>query len=134
MGISRILTVCAVASLLAGCSSVIDPSKNTVEPFSGVVPVGGMFTKSGISWSKQGEVEVTMTSVTPTPTNGPLGMYIGQSDSSGNCFQLAGYVAQAIVNRTVQFGVLQKGTYCIAVYDPGALTVAANVAGNFSHP
>jgi hypothetical protein len=134
MGIRRILTICAVATLLAGCSSVIDPSKNTVEPFSGVVPVGGAYTKTGISWSKQGEVEVTMTSVTPTPTNGPLGMYIGQSDSSGNCFQLQGYVSQAIVNRTVQFGVLQKGTYCLGVYDPGALTVAANVAGTFSHP
>jgi hypothetical protein len=133
MGIRRILTVCAVVSLLAGCSSVIDPSKNTVESFSGVVPVGGTLIKN-YSWSNQGEIEVTMTSVTPMPTNGPLAMYIGQSDSSGNCFQLSGYVSQAIVNRTVQFGVLQKGNYCLGVYDPGVLTVAANVAGNFSHP
>jgi hypothetical protein len=133
MGIRRILTVCALAVLLPGCSGVIDPSKNTVEPFSGVVPVGGAFTQ-GFSWGKNGEVEVTMTSVTPTPTNGPLAMYIGQSDSSGNCFQLAGYLSQAIVNRPVQFGVLNKGSYCLGVYDPGVLTVAANVAGNFSHP
>ena len=123
----------SVASLLSGCSGVIDPSKNQVEPFSGVVTVGGAFIKD-YSWSKQGEVEVTMTSVTPTPTNGPLVMYLGQADSAGNCFQLAGYAAQAVVNRTVQFGLLQKGSYCLGVYDPGVLTVPANVAGTFSHP
>ena len=133
MAFRRILTVFALAAGLAGCSGVLDPSKNQVEQFSGVVPVGGVLTKS-FSWGKQGEIEVTMTSVTPTPTNGPLAMYLGQSDSSGNCFQLAGYLSQAIVNRTVQFGVVQKGSYCLAVYDPGVLTVSANVAGNFSHP
>jgi hypothetical protein len=127
------LTVCTLAAGLAGCSGVIDPSKNTVEQFSGQVLVGGTLVKQ-FSWSKQGEIEVTMTSVTPTPANGPLAMYLGQPDSSGNCFQLAGYLSQAIVNRTVQFGVVQKGSYCLAVYDPGVLTVAANVAGNFSHP
>jgi hypothetical protein len=133
MGFRRFLTVCALTGLLTGCSGVIDPSKNQVEPFSGVVPVGGALIKP-YSWSKNGEVEVTMTSVTPTPTNGPLNMYIGQEDSAGNCFQLSGYLSQAIVNRTVQFGVLNKGNYCLGVYDPGVLTVAVNVAGNFSHP
>jgi hypothetical protein len=133
MGIPRILTVCAVASLLAGCSGVIDPSKNQVEQFSGVVTVGGTLTKN-FSWSNNGEVQTTMTSVTPTPTNGPLNMYVGIPDSSGNCSPLNGYLAQAIVNRTVQWGVLNKGNYCLGVYDPGVLTVAANVAGNFSHP
>jgi hypothetical protein len=133
MGIRRILTVAAVASLLAGCSSVIDPSKNQVEQFSGVVPVGGTLTKN-FSWSNNGEVQTTMTSVTPTPTNGPLNMYVGLVDSGGNCSPLNGYLAQAIVNRTVQWGVLNKGNYCLGIYDPGVLTVAANVAGNFSHP
>jgi len=133
MGLPRILTVCALACLLTSCSSVIDPSKNQVEPFSGVVAVGGALIKP-VSWGKQGEVEVTITSVTPTPANGPLAMYLGQQDNAGNCFQLAGYLSQAIVNRPVQFGVLQKGNYCVGVYDPGALTVAANVAGNISHP
>ena len=133
MGFRRILTVCTLAAGLAGCSGVIDPSKNTVEPFSGVVPVGGTFIKT-FSWGKQGEVETTMTSVTPTPANGPLNMFIGVTDNAGNCGALSGYLAQAIVNRPVQWGVLQKGNYCLGVFDPGVLTVAANVAGNFSHP
>jgi len=133
MGIRRVLTVCALAVVLPACSGVIDPSKNQVEQFSGIVPVGGTLTKN-FSWSNNGEVETTMTSVTPTPTNGPLNMYVGLVDSGGNCNALSGYVAQAIVNRTAQWGVLNKGNYCLGVYDPGVLTVAANVTGNFSHP
>jgi hypothetical protein len=133
MGFRRFLTVCALTLLLPGCSGVIDPSKNQVENFSGVVTVGGVFTKT-YSWSKNGEIEVGMTSVTPTPTNGPLAMYVGQPDGAGNCLQLGYGPTQAIVNRPVQFGVLNKGTYCLAVYDPGALTVSANISGTFSHP
>ena len=122
-----------VAALLTGCGGVIDPSKNTVENFSGTLGVGGTVTFS-YNWSKQGEIEVTMTSVTPTPTNGPIAMFIGQRDNSGTCFQLIGYSTAAIVNRKAQFGVLDKGNYCLGVYDPGVLTVPVNFAGTFSHP
>jgi len=133
MGFRRILLAVSVTALLSGCSSVIDPSKNQVENFSGVVPVGGQKIFF-FSWGKQGEIEVTMTSVSPTPTNGPLAMFIGLADNAQNCGALSGYAAQAIVNRKVQFGVLDKGSYCLGVYDPGALTVSANIAGTFSHP
>ena len=60
-------------------------------------------------------------------------MQIGQV-SSGTCFILQGYTQQAIVNRKVQFGVLNKGTYCLDIFDPGVLTVPVNFAGTFSHP
>jgi hypothetical protein len=133
MGFPRILTVWASVAFLTSCSGVLDPSKNQSTPISGQVVVGGALITSA-SWSKQGEIEATLTSVTPTPANGPLAMYLG-ADSGGNCLQIAGYGPfPAIVNRTVQFGVVQKGNYCLGVYDPGVLTVAVNVAGNFSHP
>jgi hypothetical protein len=134
MGFRRILTAVAFACLLPGCSGVIDPSKNKVEPFSGTLAVGGSVTFP-YSWDKNGEIEVTMTSVTPTPTNGPIAMYIGQQDNT-NCFQLQGYAAQAIVNRKVQFGVLNKGSYCLGIFDPapGVLTAPVSFAGTFSHP
>ena len=114
---------------------MLDPSKNTMEPISGTVPVGQakiFFT----SWNKNGEIEATLTSVTPTPTNGPLALYIGQPDTgNANCFQLAGYPpTPAIVNRPVQFGVLNKGSWCLAIYDPGVLTVPVSFTGTFSHP
>ena len=122
------------AALLVGCSGPIDPSKNQTENFDGDLTVGGVFARS-FSWSKNGEVETTVTSVNPTPTNGPVAMYIGIPDAAGNCLQLAGYFPQqAIVNRTVPFGVLNKGTYCLAVYDPGVLTRSTHVTGTFSHP
>jgi hypothetical protein len=133
MGFRRILTAVFCASLLSACSGVIDPSKNKVENFSGTLGVAGGAVFP-YSWDKNGEIEVTMTSVTPTPTNGPIAMYLGQEDNSNNCFQLAGYSAQAIVNRKVQFGVLNKGKYCLGIFDPGVLTVPVNFSGTFSHP
>jgi hypothetical protein len=129
----RFLTAVACASLLSSCSGVIDPSKNTVENFEGDIAVGSAKIFD-YSWDRNGEIEVTITSVTPTPTNGPIAMYIGQADNAGNCFQLAGYATQAIVNRKVQFGVLNKGSYCLGVYDPGVLTVSVHFKGTFSHP
>ena len=127
------LTAVSCACLLTGCSGVIDPSKNKVENFSGTLAVGAG-VNFPYSWDKNGEIEVLMTSVTPTPTNGPIAMYIGQSDGGGQCFQLAGYAAQAIVNRKVQFGILNKGSYCLGIFDPGVLTVPVNFSGTFSHP
>jgi hypothetical protein len=132
MGWGRFALVLVVGAVLSSCGGVIDPSKNTVENFEGDLAVGGAKIFN-YSWSKNGEVEVTMTAVTPTPPL-PIAMYIGQSDSAGNCFQLAGYASQAIVNRTVQFGVLNKGSYCLGIYDPGVLKGAAHFTGTFSHP
>jgi hypothetical protein len=129
----RILTAVVCAGFLSGCSGVIDPSKNQVETFTGNLGVGGGAVFA-YSWGKNGEIEVTMTSVTPTPANGPLAMYLGQEDNAGNCFQLAGYSSTAIVNRKVQFGVLNKGNYCLGIYDPGVLTAPVNFSGTFSHP
>jgi hypothetical protein len=128
----RLSIAVALALCLTGCSGVIDPAKNTVEKFSGTLGAAG-HVYFNYSWSKNGEIEVTMTSVTPTPTNGPIWMQIGQIDK-GTCFLLQGYTQQAIVNRTVQFGILNSGTYCLDVFDPGVLTVPVNFAGNFSHP
>ena len=127
------MVACAVSP--AGCGGIIDPSKNTVETFSGTLAVGSSFTSPFYSFSKNGEVEVTMTSVTPTPTNGSISMALGQV-VSGSC-QLLGvfYTAPGVVNRKNQFGVLNKGTYCIVVFDPGGvLTVPVNFSGTISHP
>jgi hypothetical protein len=123
-----------VAALLTGCGGVSSPSKNKVEDFSGTLGVAGTVFFN-YSWDKRGEIEVTMKSVTPTPTNPPIWIFVGQRDNSGNCFQLLGYSAAAIVNRPIPFGELDKGNYCLGVYDPGgALTVPVNFAGTFSHP
>jgi hypothetical protein len=128
----RLSLAAGVALVLSACGGIIDPAKNTIETFSGTLQVGGTNTFN-YSLGKTGEVEVTLTSTTPSPPS-PIWVELGQI-SSGTCFQLgAGYVAQGIVNRKVQFGVLNKGSYCLLVVDPGVLTVPVAFVGSFSHP
>jgi hypothetical protein len=128
----RLSLVFGLAVIVSSCGGIIDPAKNTIEQFSGSLSVGGSSSFT-FSWGKNGEIEVTITMVSPTPANGPIWIQLGQV-TSGSCALLAGYSAQGIVNRKVQFGVLNKGTYCLLFYDPGVLTVPVNFAGNFSHP
>jgi hypothetical protein len=133
MGFRRLSAACVLAVCASACSGIIDPAKNTVENFSGTLPVASSIVLPPYTLSKSGEVEVTMTSVAPAPANGTLQFQLGQI-VSGSCTLLQGYLAQAVVNRKVQYGVLNKGTYCLVVFDPGVLTVPANFAGTFSHP
>lgn len=128
----RPLTVAALlASLLAVACGITTPSDNTVDPVSGTIPVGGSDTHS-YTFKRNGEVEVRITSVTPTPS-ASLGMGLGQT-ANGVCTLLAGYVSALVVNRTAQFGYLNKGDYCLIVYDTGVLTVPTNYSGTVSHP
>ena len=121
-----------MAVLVASCGGIIDPSKNTVDPFSGTLQIGAT-NFSTHSVGKNGEVEVTITSVVPSPPNGSLAIALGQVVGQ-NCTPLAGYVASGVVNRKVQFGFVNKGSYCLLVYDPGVLTVPVAYSGTFSHP
>ena len=62
-------------------------------------------------------------------------MYARAAGQRRQLLPASGYgPTQAIVNRKVQFGVLNKGSYCLVVYDPGVLTVPVNISGTFSHP
>ena len=129
----RLFIALSLSAMASACGGIIDPAKNKVETFSGTLQVGGSSTFN-YSWDKNGEIEVTITSVSPTPANGSIVFALGQIQN-GTCFQLQGYAAPGIVNRKVQFGVLNKGSYCLVVYDPGGvLTVPVAFTGNFSHP
>jgi hypothetical protein len=134
MGLRRFSVALGLAASVAACGGIIDPAKNTIEPFSGTLQVGGTNSNHNYTLGKNGEVEVTVTSVVPTPTNGSIALGLGQV-LSGSCSLLGqAYISVGVVNRKVQFGVLNKGTYCLVVFDPGVLTVPVNYAGNFSHP
>ena len=130
----RRFSLAAGVALIGAACGVSGPSGNTVETFSGTLQVGGSNTHSGYTVSKNGEVEVTMTSVTPTPFGGPIAMGLGQV-LSGGCQPLGqAYLTTAIVNKKASFGLLNKGTYCLVVFDPGVLIAPLSYAGNFSHP
>jgi hypothetical protein len=132
MRFPHLLLALFVAALGTVSCSLNTPSNNTVEPMSGVIPVGGVATNN-YSFNKSGEIEVTVDTLTPSPS-ASLGMALGQV-VSGTCQLLgAGYVASVAVNRTIEFGYWNKGDYCIQLYDTGVLTVDTSYTGRFSHP
>lgn len=128
----RVVLALGLAVLAAACGGIIDPSKNTVESLSGTLQPGGT-TARNFEVGQNGEVEVTITSVSPAPQNGSIGVGLGQV-SGASCVPLSGYVASGVPNRKIQWGFINKGTYCVLVFDPGVLTVAVNFTGTVSHP
>lgn len=132
MSVRRYLTGLAVVVMSASCGGIIDPSKNTVENFADTLPVGGTVART-YAWDRNGEIEVTITSLSPSPGAGGIGVAIGQVTGS-SCPLLQGYATTTVVNRKVPFGLLNKGSYCLVIFDPGTLTVPVAYAGTFSHP
>ena len=121
-----------VAALLAGgCSGITDPSKNTVESFSGTVTVLGAATTHNFSVGKNGEVSVRLTSITPNSAS-LLGTAIGQQ-FSGGCTTVAVNNFTGL-NKDTFAGPIQKGAWCVQVFDSGTLSAAQNYTIQVSHP
>jgi hypothetical protein len=115
---------------MAACG-VNSPSKNTKENFSGTLQPLSQ-SDHHYTFSKQGELEITITSVTPTPPSGQLGLMVGAS-VNGVCVPVLGTVA-VVVNNPRAFGLVNKGPACIAIFDTGAIRVATQYAGTISYP
>lgn len=123
--------VAIVVVLMTTACGISTPSNNTKDTISGTIPVGGSDSHD-FTVNKNGEVEVTVTSLTPSPS-ASLGMGLGQP-TSGTCGLIQGYVAALVANRTAPFGYLNKGNYCLLVYDTGILTTATAYSATISHP
>lgn len=125
----------AIPLLLAGILSVAcqlsTPSNNKIDEISGTIPVNGSEFKE-FDITKNGELLVTITSLTPTPS-ASLGLAVG-TPNTGSCVQLGGYLSPLVANREVQFGYFNKGRYCVLLYDTGILTVPTEYRGRISHP
>ncbi len=128
----RVLCIIALlaAPLVAACG-ISTPSDNTIENVSGTIPIGGSDFHV-YSFKKNGEVEARITTISPSPS-ASLGIGIGQIVSSA-CAPLPGYVAPLVANRAVNFPYLNKGDYCLLVYDTGVLTAETTYSGTISHP
>lgn len=124
----------AVAVILAtvSCGGLNSPEKNTKANFSGTVQPLGQSDHS-YTFTKRGELEVTITSVTPTPPSGQLVLGVG-AISNGICYPFSAYVVAIVVNSPRAFGLVEKGPACITVYDNGAIRAATQYSGNISHP
>ena len=124
-------TMLAVACLtLAGCGGITDPSKNTVENFSGTLAVGGSAVHQFSS--DKGEISVKMTALAPT-SSATVGLIWTQAGSDGSC---GGVLQQAFatLNLPAISGVIIEGRYCILIQDIGAFPVPQTYTIAVSHP
>jgi hypothetical protein len=126
-----ILSVSLAALFLTGCGGLTDPSKNQVTPFSDVVPNDGQGPVHLFSASKTGELSVRLTALSPTPS-AVVGVIYGQP-SGGACGYLTSNDFVGLNRDVLQFQI-QKGNYCIQVYDSGYLAVSQNYTIQVSHP
>jgi hypothetical protein len=123
-------TLILAGLITISCGGVVDPSKNTVEPFMGTVSPGGAPWFKTVMVNNGGEYSIKITALSPTPTAVlGVGWYQG-----ANC-EIALLSNYATLNQTALSGAIyQKGAYCVAVSDIGTLTVAQNFTITVSHP
>ena len=124
-------TMLAVAGLtIGGCGGITDPSKNTVESFSGTIGVGGSALHQFSS--SKGEISVKLTALAPT-SGASVFLIWTQAASDGSC---AGILQQnvATLNLPAISGVIISGRYCIIIQDIGAFTVPQTYTVAVSHP
>jgi hypothetical protein len=147
MTMSRLIRSAAIAAALClagtGCSSTTAPSETnshiaelvfSLQTYAGTLDVGGSGFYS-IVVSQEGPVSLTLAAV-QTPGGGalttPLGIGIGvpsgttckRSTSQSAAPSLAAQLTTTLI----------PGTYCVAVYDAGALTSAVNFAMRIRYP
>ena len=126
------LMVCCAAALVASACGISSPSDNASQNFSDTLKVMGINTHQ-FSSGGTGEFSVKITSVSPDNTI-LLGLTFGQM-SGANCVQFQGFNVVSRVNApTTLSGPINKGAYCVTVYDPGTLTQPENYTIAVSHP
>jgi hypothetical protein len=121
---------------LAACNSVVDPSKNVVEaPRMGLIQkgTGNSGPLEVFSTSKNGEVSITVTAMTPSiPSNLYFAVSYGQY-VSGQC--LTNSVNQfAVVGSPAISGSIFSGSYCFFIQDEGLFTTDETYTVSISHP
>ena len=132
----RLLLVVAVTFGAVSCGSVTAPSDNVTDTFSGTLEPRGLRIHP-FSVSNSGEVEVKITSLTPN-ANVFLGTVVGQPQSDGACgfSPLLSPNEFSTVNIASVVGPIQKGNWCVAIYDPlpGRLAAATSYTLQVKHP
>jgi hypothetical protein len=132
----RFSAACALAvagALSLSCGGIVDPSKNTVEPFSGTVPVGSS-TAHQFSASKTGEIAIKVVTLSPV-SSAVIGVAWVQATSDGSCtpniLQNNGFATAGL---TAISGQIISGKYCVVMYDVGVFTQPENYSITVSHP
>ena len=129
--VTAALLLALAGAVSISCGGIVDPSQNTVVPFSGTVAPGGTSLVK-FSSPKTGEIQVKMLTITPAAVQA-LGMqWVGSGDGSCNGQLWQSTIATS--NATAISTQIQSGSYCLIVYDYIGQTVAANYSLTVSHP
>src|SRR5438552_19141989 len=133
----RLALATAIAASLTACGGVVDPSKNQTQEFSGTVPVGAAGPSHDFRVSKNGEYTATITGLTPNSVVF-IGVLVGQPTSAG-CTNTGpfgtGANQSSQLNRPALNGFINKGDYCLQLFDPGnLLPTTASYTVTVSHP
>jgi hypothetical protein len=123
--------VFVAALAAASCGGVTDPSKNTLETWSSTVPVGGTTEVHNFNVSNTGEFTIIVTAMSPV-SNAVVGSIFGQN-TSGGCAPIQ-QNNFTVLNAVALSGSIIKGSYCVVVYDVGALVAPENFTMSISHP
>src|SRR3954467_1507031 len=131
--LSAALMLALAGALSISCGGIVDPSQNTVEPFTDTVQPGSA-RAHWFSTSKTGEILVKMVSLTPAsqPVIGVQWVQGGNDKTcNGGLLQVNQFVT---ANSTAISGQIVSGAYCIIVYDSVGITQPANYSITISHP
>jgi len=131
--VSAAFVLGVAGAISISCGGIVDPSKNTVESFSGAVQPAGA-RAHWFSASKSGEIQVKLGALTPASTP-YIGVQWVQGASDQTCnggLLLNNQFATA--NSTVVSGQIQSGAYCVILYDSIGLAQAASYTLTVSHP
>jgi hypothetical protein len=105
--------------LLVALATLSSVSKAPVsETFSGTVAHEGVSAHS-FTIPHDGAVEVTLTGLGPQAVT-KVGLGLGTPTAAGNCALVEAIDATRVTGQIG--GTLQKGTYCVAVYDSGEVS------------
>ena len=128
------LAALILAVSLAACNSVNSPSDETTDDFTDILPPSGQVSKS-FSVAKNGEMQMTLQSLTPRPVVGFIALAIGTPQAAG-CAPIGGYiVTQAAIGQQYALGQINKGSYCILAADANAvLSTSAAFTVRYTHP
>lgn len=118
-------------ALLAGCSGVANPSNNAVDTFNGTVTPEGAPTTYAFTASRNGEMSVRFTAIAPNSAS-LIGVAVGQQVAGGcSIFNLNNLTG---LNRDALIMPINKGNYCLQVFNGGGVAAAQTYTVQVSHP
>jgi hypothetical protein len=124
------LALAAAGILSLSCGGVTSPSQNKTPTFSGTLAVGG-YNSHQFNVDNNGEFSVKITALSPATTTF-VGTRWGQGSNCEFALQQNNF---STLNQPALVGaVFQKGAYCVAIFDVGALTAPQTYTLTVSHP